>query len=132
MRARLVESAPDLELRIETDLRVGPMQSRAVALEALAADSAGPHAGEFETSVVAMLRPGSIRRKGLRPGRVVSAGEGQTLFYPSLRPNAESGVLGDPSFASADRGERYLAAWLDLLEAAYRKAFSGRTEKNRQ
>ena len=132
MRARLDGSVPGLELRIETDLRVGLMQSRVVALEALAADSAGPHAGEYETSVIAMLRPGGIRRKALRPGRVVSAGEGQALFYPSLRPNTETGVLGDPSSASADRGERYLTAWLDLLEAAYRRAFSGRTEKNRQ
>ncbi len=132
MRTRLVESAGDLELRIETNLRVGSMQSSVVASEALDADSAGPHAGEYETSVVAMLRPGSVRREALRIGRVVAAGEGQTLFYPSLRPNTESGVLGDPSSASADRGERYLAAWLDLLESAYREAFIGRTEKNRQ
>ena len=132
MRARLARSVPGLELRIETDLRVGLMQSRVVALEGLAADSAGPHAGEYETSIVAMLRPGSIRRKGLRPGRIVSKGEAQALFYPSLRPNTESGVLGDPSRASADRGERYLAAWLDLLEAAYREAFSDRTQKKRQ
>ena len=125
MRSRLVESTPGLALRIETDLRVGSMQSRAVESESLAADSAGPHAGEYETSVMAMLRPGSIRRKALRPGRVVSPGEGQALFYPSLRPNTESGVLGDPSLASGDRGERYLRAWLDLLEGAYREAFPG-------
>jgi creatinine amidohydrolase len=132
MRTRLIVSAPDLELRVETNLRVGAMQSRVVASEALEPASAGPHAGEYETSIVAMLRPGSIRREGLRPGRVVSAGEGESLFYPSLRPNAESGVLGDPSMASAGRGERYLTAWLDLLEAAYREAFDGRAEKNRQ
>jgi creatinine amidohydrolase len=125
MRARLVAATPGLTLRIETDLRVGAMQSRVVQSESLAADSAGPHAGEYETSVVAMLRPGSIRRKALRPGRVVSPGEGQALFYPSLRPNTESGVLGDPSLASAERGERYLRAWLDLLEQAYREAFPG-------
>jgi len=132
MRARLVASAPGLALRIETDLRVGSMQARVVESELLAGDSAGPHAGEYETSVVARLRPGSIRREALRPGRVVAEGAGQPLFYPSLRPNSESGVLGDPSLASAERGERYLAAWLDLLEAAYHEAFSGRTEKNRQ
>jgi creatinine amidohydrolase len=132
MRSRLVTSTPGLTLRIETDLRVGSMQSRVVESESLAADSAGPHAGEYETSVVAMLRPGGIRRKALRPGRVVSRGEGQALFYPSLRPNTESGVLGDPSLASAERGERYLGAWLDLLEEAYREAFTGWTSKNRQ
>jgi len=103
-----------------------------VEKESLAADQAGPHAGEYETSVVAKLRPGSVRLRGLAPGRIVSLGQAEKLFYPSLRPNTESGVLGDPSKASADRGERYLAAWLDLLEAAYREAFSGRSPKNRQ
>jgi creatinine amidohydrolase len=132
MRDRLAGCAPDLEIRIETALSVGAMQSRAVLDESLAPESAGPHAGEYETSVVANLRPGSVRLRELRSGRVVSAGLAQGLFYPSLRPNAESGVLGDPTSASADRGERYLDAWLDLLEAAYREAFSDRNSVNRQ
>jgi creatinine amidohydrolase len=132
METRLAESAAGIALRIETDIRVGAMQSEVVATEALDPESAGPHAGEYETSIIAKLRPGTIRREELRPGRIVGAGEAQALFYPSLRPNTESGVLGDPSMASATRGERYLTAWLDLLEGAYRAAFSGRTEKNRQ
>ncbi len=123
MRTRLVTAAAPLVLRIETDLRVGRMQSEAVAAESIAASAAGPHAGEYETSLVAWLRPGSIRRDSLVPGRLVEPGEGQGLFYPSLRPNAESGVLGDPSAASASRGSRYLSAWLDLLETAYLAAF---------
>lgn len=124
MRTRLVAAAAPLVLRIETDLRVGWMQSEAVAAESIAGRAAGPHAGEYETSLVAWLRPGSIRRNSLLPGRLVEPGEGQGLFYPSLRPNAESGVLGDPSAASASRGPRYLSAWLDLLETAYRRAFA--------
>ncbi|MFK7897131.1 MAG: creatininase family protein [Myxococcota bacterium] len=135
MRTRLVAAAAPLTLRIETDLRVGLMQSEVVEAESLPGRSAGPHAGEYETSLVAWLRPGSIRRDGLVPGRLVEPGEGQGLFYPSLRPNAESGVLGDPSAARASRGERYLSAWLDLLEEAYRAAFSVEAlaaEKNRQ
>jgi creatinine amidohydrolase len=132
MGGRLAESAAGLALRIETDIRVGEMQSNIVASHALEPESAGPHAGEYETSIIAKLRPGTIRREELRPGRRVAPGEAQGLFYPSLRPNTESGVLGDPSLASPVRGERYLAAWLDLLEGAYRAAFSGRAEKNRQ
>lgn len=123
MRPRLGARSAGFEVRIETDLQVGSMQSRAVESESLDPMSAGPHAGEFETSLLAMLRPGSVRQASLRPGRMVTAGEAQGLFYPSLRPNTESGVLGDPTLASAERGARYLAAWLDLLEAAYRKAF---------
>jgi creatinine amidohydrolase len=132
MGVRLEEAAKPVSLRIETDLRIGAMQSAMVEAESLSPLAAGPHAGEYETSLVARLRPGSIRTGGLVPGRIVEPGEAQGLFYPSLRPHSESGVLGDPSSASATRGDRYLAGWLDLLEGAYRNAFSGVAEKNRQ
>lgn len=123
MRERLIERARPLVLRVELDLRVGAMQSRAVEAARLSPLAAGPHAGEYETSVVAHLRPGSIRADRLATGRRVPPGEAQGLFYPSLRPNAPEGVLGDPSAARAERGPAYLAAWVDLLEAAYREAF---------
>ncbi|MEO1934208.1 MAG: creatininase family protein [Myxococcales bacterium] len=132
MRPRLEAGLVTLELRIETDLPVSVMQARSVEAESLMAASAGPHAGEYETSVVAMLAPGSIRREGLGPGRMITPEESQDLFYPSLRPNTETGVLGDPSSASADRGQRYLEAWLDLLETTYLGAFARGREKNRQ
>ena len=134
MRSRLVDRARPLALRIETDLRVGAMQAATVADHDLSPASAGPHAGEYETSVVAHLRPGSVRVDAREPGRLVSPGEAQALFYPSLRPNAEGGVLGDPSEAAASRGEAYLDAWVDLLDRAYRAAFgrSEGAEKKRQ
>ena len=132
MRSRITESASDIVVRIETDLRVGAMQSNVVESEALPQESAGPHAGEYETSVVAMLRSGSVRREALRPGRAVASGDGQALFYPSLRPHSETGVLGDPTLASAERGKPYLDAWIDLLERAYCEAFAADAEKKRQ
>jgi creatinine amidohydrolase len=136
MGERLVLSSRPLELRIETNMRVGAMQSAVVKAESLSPLAAGPHAGEYETSLVAMLRPGSVRTNSLAPGRTVEPGHAQSLFYPTLRPNTASGVLGDPSAASSARGERYRAAWLDLLEEAYSAAFpragSSRMEKNRQ
>lgn len=132
MGDRLSLAEPGIELRIETDLRVGAMQSATVAAENLSPLAAGPHAGEYETSLVALLRPGTVRIEALRPGRIVEAGQAGGLFYPSLRPNTESGVLGDPSAAVAERGNRYRDAWLDLLEGAYRSAFVGSTEKKRQ
>ncbi len=133
MGPRLCESVLPLTLRIETDLRVGAMQSQVVEAEALSPLAAGPHAGEYETSLVAHLRPGAIREEHLVPGRMVEPGEAQGLFYPSLRPNAESGVLGDPSAAIGERGQRYLSAWVDLLISGYRAAFPetpASTEKN--
>ena len=109
---------------IETDLAgVARMQAESVRAEGLDPDGAGPHAGEFETSLVAALRPGSVRRAELAPGRIATAERAQAFFYPSLRKNAPDGVLGDPSQASADRGARYLDAWVELLEARYRSAF---------
>lgn len=123
MNDRLTARVMPLELVIGTDARIGAMQSRMVEEASLGPLTAGPHAGEYETSVVAHLRPGSVRSEALVPGRLVTPGEAQALFYPSLRPNAAGGVLGDPSAASAARGARYLDAWIDLLEAGYRAAF---------
>lgn len=123
MGDRLRARVAPLDLRIGTDQSIGAMQSAVVEAEAIAPIAAGPHAGEYETSVVARLRPGSVRRGALHPGRLVSPGEAQGLFYPSLRPNAETGVLGDPSAASASRGDRYLDAWVELLVAGYAAAF---------
>lgn len=138
MRARLASRVPSLVLGIEQDLEaVARMQRDAVASRGLEAESAGPHAGEFETSLVAALRPGSVRRSALAAGQRTSPDEVQGLFYPSLRERVESGVLGDPRQASAERAGRYLEAWVDLLEAAYRNAFeaprssSGGSEKKR-
>ena len=138
MRARLASRVPSLVLGIEQDLAaVARMQRDAVASRGLEAESAGPHAGEFETSLVAALRPGSVRRSALAEGRRTSPDEAQALFFPSLRARAENGVLGDPRQASAGRAGAYLEAWVDLLETAYRNAFeaprssSGGIEKNR-
>jgi len=139
MGERLAASVAPLVLRVEMDPRVGAMQSAVVEAASLSASAAGPHAGEYETSVVAHLRPGTIRTEALVPGRIVVPGEAQGLFYPSLRPNAETGVLGDPSSAAAERGAGYLEAWIELLADAYRDAFGGTaalatvgaTEKNR-
>jgi creatinine amidohydrolase len=138
MRARLASRVPSLVLGIEQDLEaVARMQRDAVASRGLEAESAGPHAGEFETSLVAALRPGSVRRSALAVGRRTAPDEAQALFYPSLRARVESGVLGDPRQASAGRAGAYLEAWVDLLETAYRNAFeaprssSGGSEKKR-
>ena len=57
----------------------------------------------------------------LAAGHTTPTDDPQALFYPSLRPNAPDGTVGDPRTASGERGERYLAAWVDVLEAAYRR-----------
>jgi len=124
MRERVTRRAAPLEVAIALDPDpVASMQAAVVGAAGLDPVRAGPHAGEYETSLIAALRSGSVRGAALEPGRLLPAAEAQGLFYPSLRANAPNGVVGDPTAACADRGLEYLEAWLDLLEAAYRTAF---------
>lgn len=77
---------------------------------------AGSHAGEFEASMLAALRPDLLRRAALAAGDPRPLGE---VFEPMMRDGIQAisanGVLGDPRPADAARGHRYLdclAAWL--------------------
>jgi creatinine amidohydrolase/Fe(II)-dependent formamide hydrolase-like protein len=79
------------------------------------AGAAGHHAGEFESSLIAGLRPAALRRHALRRGHLHRGGDAQRLFYPSLRRSAPSGVVGDPRRAAATRAAAYLDAWVDAL-----------------
>jgi creatinine amidohydrolase len=130
LRARLASRVRPLVLAVEDAIDVGRLQSAAVAEQGLEARAAGPHAGEYETSVVAWLRPGTVRRALLAAGPLVAADACADPFYPSLRPNAPQGVLGDPTRAAGDRGASYLEAWVDALEQAYRRTFAGEAAKN--
>ncbi len=100
--------------------RISALWREASAREGIAADASGAHAGEFETSIIAALRPDLLRRDQMRPGIAVPEAS-QELFYPSLRNHAPNGVVGDPLSAAAERGERYLAAWVDVLVAAFKQ-----------
>ena len=67
------------------------------------------------------LHPELVLTDALAPGYVEPAPDPQALFYPDLRRTAPNGVVGDPRGATALRGARYLAVWVDALEAALRK-----------
>jgi creatinine amidohydrolase len=86
------------------------------------AAEAGQHAGELEASILDAIRPGALRRQALEAGRVDAEASGQDLFYPSLRDNARNGVVGDPRAPSRERGERYLAVWVEVLLGAFAEA----------
>ncbi len=87
----------------------------------VSADASGHHAGEFETSIMRAIRPQSVRDDRIDAGLVGAHADPQALFYPSLRANAPSGVVGDPRSASAERAAHYLDGWVELLVAAYRR-----------
>jgi creatinine amidohydrolase len=134
MRDRLGRRARPLALAVADDLDVGRVQAAVVEGFGLGARTAGPHAGEYETSVVAWLVEGGVRPGALAPGTLVPGRVAPSFFYPSLRSNAPNGVAGDPTRAARERGAAYLAAWVDALEAAYRDAFdvAGAAAKKRK
>jgi len=83
--------------------------------------SAGHHAGEIETSILRALRPDLVRTHVLAPGALIDGPDAQSFFYPNLRARVPSGTVGDPTRSDPVRGEAYLAAWVDLLVAYYRR-----------
>jgi creatinine amidohydrolase/Fe(II)-dependent formamide hydrolase-like protein len=66
------------------------------------------------------LHPELVVVDAMAPGYVTPTADPQSLFHPDLRRHAPAGVVGDPCGATALRGARYLAAWVDVLEAALR------------
>ena len=67
------------------------------------------HAGFDETSVALTLDPQLVRMSEALPGNIQPLGEILPLLKKKgLRPVTESGVLGDPSLANSEVGERLL------------------------
>ncbi len=91
-------------------------QSRRHGVDAAAS---GHHAGELETSIVAALRPGAVRRDRLAAGLLHAGVDAQALFTPGLRERAPRGTVGDPRGADPRRAEDYLGAWTALLVDHY-------------
>lgn len=76
----------------------------------------GSHAGEFEASMLAAIRPDLLKKERLEKGDPRSLNE---ILIPMMENGihtiSENGVLGDQRFADVDRGNRYLdvlATWL--------------------
>jgi creatinine amidohydrolase len=112
----LREAAAPMRVCVFTDIEaLTRTQQRTAVAHGIDAASAGHHAGEFETSILAALRPELVRRGELVPGVLHPAADAQHLFHPDLRANAPLGTVGDPRPADAARAEAYLDAWTTLL-----------------
>ena len=119
--APLRERARPAELTIVRGIdRIAAVWQASSAREGVPGAACGHHAGEYETSIIAALAPAAVRWDEVRAGADGDVPDPQRLFYPSVRASAPEGVLGDPRLASAERAERYLAAWADFLVEAYR------------
>jgi creatinine amidohydrolase len=101
--------------------RLSKTWSDASAIEGITLEMSGAHAGEFETSIIAGLRPDIVRWEQIRAGTTSIPENVQDIFYPNLRTHASEGVVGDPRAALAERADRYLDAWVDVLVAEFRR-----------
>jgi creatinine amidohydrolase len=117
--ARLAAAVPGGRVRAATDLdALTACLHETARTFGVTPEAAGHHAGEVETSIMLALHPELVRLDALTPGYVTPTADPQTLFCPDLRRHAPNGTVGDPRGATALRGERYLAAWTDVLVAA--------------
>jgi creatinine amidohydrolase len=111
-------AAPSITVDVLADLDGLTARLHAEAARfGIAAEAAGHHAGEVETSIMLALHPELVRMDAAEPGHVTPTADPQTLFYPDLRRTAPTGTVGDPRGASAVRGARYVGVWVDVLEA---------------
>ena len=96
--------------------------------------TAGPdgsgHAGETETSLMLHLHPGLVRTDRMTRGgaRAPSAHESQVQRFHMLEEVSPRGQFGDPTAASAEKGERMLRAIVDSLCEIVDDILSGRLE----
>ncbi|HYA19818.1 MAG TPA: creatininase family protein [Burkholderiales bacterium] len=79
----------------------------------------GGHADEPETSIMLVIAPGRVRIKRARPWAKREMQAGELARNDESHPNySPDGVYGDPTLASAKKGEQLLAAMLeDILHA---------------
>lgn len=73
-----------------------------------------PHAGQVETSIMLALAPHEVRWDRAVAGRVPSNAE---LVEQGVQALSPTGVLGDPTAATAEAGSRLLANLIDDLNA---------------
>ena len=97
-------------------------------VEALQDQQAGGHADELETSINLYLQPDLVRMDRA----VTDYGEGTTKDYPGYRPGlfsrdrndpefSETGLFGDPTLATAEKGRQVL----NILTRQWLKALRG-------
>lgn len=76
------------------------------------------HAGDVETSVMLAIDPDRVRMERAEPGVTTPTSEIiDELRSGGLAAVTANGVLGDPTRASAARGEQILGRWVDEVVA---------------
>jgi creatinine amidohydrolase len=77
---------------------------------------AGPHAGEWETSVILAIAHELVTMKKARKGFIGNIDQIREMaFTKGAKALSENGVFGDPTVSSAERGARYLSSLTDFF-----------------
>ncbi len=76
----------------------------------------GTHGGHFETSIMLAIAPDRVDMASAVAGHIGAASEASAkLRSEGMAALSPVGVIGDPRGATADAGERYLDALVDLV-----------------
>jgi creatinine amidohydrolase len=116
-------ATPDIEIRALTDLGALLVIAQLGAEEYnVPLGEGGLHAGEWETSMLAAIRPDLVHLERGEPGYTgdLDAAIG-AIFTAGVHTIAANGVIGDPTQASAEHGSQYwdkvLTVTLEAIEA---------------
>ena len=102
--------ADELDLDVPV-LHIGHLAAEGLAAHAEGGEGASCHAGEFETSLMLYLRPDLVRTDLYPSGDRVRVANpaGSAVFWSTWqRQKSQSGIYGDPSTASAQKGKLFL------------------------
>jgi mycofactocin system creatininase family protein len=113
---------------LNTAVRRLRAENREVGWSACAVDGADAHAGHTETSILLHLSPALVRIDRARPGNTAALSD----LIPSMRRGgvaaaSEVGVLGDPTTATTDEGERIFT---EMVDGCVRRIFDWTPDVN--
>jgi creatinine amidohydrolase/Fe(II)-dependent formamide hydrolase-like protein len=76
----------------------------------------GLHAGEWETSMMLAIHPDLVQMGGAEPGYTGDIQEAvAAMLAGGVASISENGAIGDPKRSTAEHGERYWAAVIELV-----------------
>jgi creatinine amidohydrolase/Fe(II)-dependent formamide hydrolase-like protein len=84
--------------------------------EGIKLEISGSHAGEFEASMIAAIRPDLLKKDYLAEGDPRPLNQIlEPMMKDGIHTISKNGVLGDQRFANAERGKKYLDCLADWL-----------------
>ena len=92
--------------------------------EGITLEVSGSHAGEFEASMMAAIRPDLIINEALMAGDLRPLSEIEdSMMKNGIQFISKNGVLGDQRFPDSERGNRYLDCLADWLVSDFKTQY---------